>query len=430
MKSQTRFGDIAVLRKESVNPDSGPELPYLGLEHIQPGALQIKSMGVSSKVTSQKLRFHKGDILFGKLRPYFRKIATAPVDGICSTDIWVVRGIDPADNEFIKYWMASEEFIRSSTHAAEGSGMPRAQWDWVAEFRIPGHSSEARHAIGRVLGTIDEKIAANTAVSQTLEQIAQTIFKSWFVDFEPVHAKAQGQQPKGMDAETAELFPDSFKDSELGLIPSGWTIESLLECKLEIESGSRPKGGVANIKTGVPSIGAESINGLGVFNFAQTKFVPEEYFERMKRGKPTDFDVLLYKDGGKPGEFKPRVGMFGLGFPFDRFAINEHVFALRSSILRQSFLYFFIASRSTLDELRLRGIKAAIPGINQNDVLSLRLVVPTSPVLEKFDKLVQPFIEKILCLSVESRTLALLRDSLIPRLISGQLVVPAELLDD
>ena len=148
----------------------------------------------------------------------------------------------------------------------------------------------------------------------------------------------------------------------------------------------------------------------------------------MNKGKPQDFDILLYKDGGKPGEFKPRVGMFGLGFPFSEYGINEHVFILRAEEMGNPYLYFWIRLERTLEILRNRGVKAAIPGINQQDVGTIPILKPTREVLEAFNELAMPSISMILTLANESLKLANLRDTLLPRLISGELQIPDEML--
>jgi len=309
-----------------------------------------------------------------------------------------------------------------------GGTVPTLNRNHLTQIAIPEVHPKMQTTIAGILSNLDKKIETNKALSKTLEDIAQTIFKSWFIDFDPVKAKMAGEKPVGMDAATAELFPDSMEGSELGLIPKGWEVKSLFDFGLEIESGSRPKGGVKGISSGVPSIGAESINGLGVFEFSKTKFISEEFYEKMNKGKPKDFDILLYKDGGKPGEFKPRVGMYGLGFPFKRFAVNEHVFLLRAKQLGQPFMYFWIRLERTLDILRNRGIKAAIPGINQQDVGTIPTTFPGKELLTKFDEIIFPYIQLILILASESLELSNLRDALLPRLISGELQIPEEML--
>nr|AQZ19928.1 putative nucleotidyltransferase [Enterobacter cloacae] len=272
---------------------------------------------------------------------------------------------------------------------------------------------------------IDDRIALLRETNATLEAIAQALFKSWFVDFDPVHAKARGESPQGMDDATAALFPDSFEESALGMIPKEWRV-TLIDTWLDIlETGRRPKGGVSGISEGVPSIGAESIVSVGQFDYAKTKFVSEEFFSKMKSGALQSHDVLLYKDGGKPGVFLPRVSMFGDGFPFERCGINEHVFRIRvKPPLNQAFLYFWVWSDAVMHELKHRGGKAAIPGINQSDVRELKLAVANSEVLNAFDDLTAPLISNIFSNAKQAQTLAQLRDTLLPKLISGQLRQP------
>jgi type I restriction enzyme S subunit len=129
--------------------------------------------------------------------------------------------------------------------------------------------------------------------------MAAAIFKAWFVDFEPVKAKAAGATRfPTMPQPVFDVLPSTLDESEIGRIPSGWRVRPLAECTSVVETGNRPKGGVKGIKTGIPSIGAESIIGIGQFEFSKTKYVPPSFYESMKRGKVESHDVLLYKDGG------------------------------------------------------------------------------------------------------------------------------------
>ena len=172
----------------------------------------------------------------------------------------------------------------------------------------------------------------------------------------------------------------------------------------------------------MPSIGAESIVRMGEFDYTKTKFVSNDFFAAMKSGKLESRDVLLYKDGGKPGVFLPRVSMFGDGFPFATCGINEHVFRIRlKDPFGQTFLYFWLWSDAVMHELKHRGGKAAIPGINQADVKEQRLSVPDASILEKFECITSPLVSKIFNNAKKIQTLAALRDTLLPRLISGKL---------
>src|ERR1700749_1211068 len=164
-------------------------------------------------------------------------------------------------------------------------------------------------------------------MNETLEAMARAIFKDWFVDFGPTRAKMEGRAPY-LAPEIWSLFPRRLDDD---FKPDGWRLTVLEEVLSELETGGRPKGGVSGYTFGVPSVGAESIVGLGVFDYSKTKYIPQEYFEGMNKGHIKSRDVLLYKDGGRPGAFEPHLTLFGDGFPFDVCVINEHVYRLRAN---------------------------------------------------------------------------------------------------
>jgi type I restriction enzyme S subunit len=249
------------------------------------------------------------------------------------------------------------------------------------------------------------------------------VFKSWFVDFDPVRAKAEGRDP-GVPKPIDDLFPARFVNSELGEIPEGWEVDILLNHLDELEVGRRPKGGVSAYGDGVPSIGAESIVGLGVFDYSKTKYVSEKFFGSMTRGHIKSRDVLLYKDGGRPGVFEPHLTLVGDGFPFAVCAINEHVYRLRArKELGQDFLFFWLSSDLSMEEMRVRGTGVAVPGLNSTQVKSLTILVPSPAIIAAFEATVGPLVSRVLTSCNESRTLTTLRDVLLPKLISGELRV-------
>jgi type I restriction enzyme, S subunit len=325
--------------------------------------------------------------------------------------------------EFLYYNLAlRKDEIRGM---ASGSAQPILNKSAFGEIRLHCPCLAEQDRIVELLRPIDDRIALLRETNATLEAIAQALFKSWFVDFDPVRTNQQGLAPAGMDEATAALFPDNFEEATRSMIPVGWTVQPLGNWLSVLETGRRPKGGVSGIQGGVPSIGAESITRIGQFDFTKTKFVSADFFASMRGGALQSHDVLLYKDGGKPGVFLPQVSMFGDGFPFDVCGINEHVFRMRAlRPLGQTFLYFLIWSDSVMHELKHRGGKAAIPGINQSDVREIKFLLPSNDVLTRFDELTAPPVGMILNNAKQAQTLATLRDTLLPRLISGQLRLP------
>ncbi|UZK03802.1 restriction endonuclease subunit S [Venatoribacter cucullus] len=444
-----------------------------------------------------KYKVQVGDIVYSR-RGDVEKCAriTPREDGwLCGTGCLRVRVL-PAEvsTEYLHAYLCHPSVREWIVRHAVGATMPNLNTSILSALPVYIPSEAEMNFIAATWLSISEKIQLNRQINQTLEQMAQAIFQSWFVDFEPVKAKIaaredwlarqaaqsdahddvpqfsspvcyahefadaaasapatqadletfmnraamcaiSGKTDADLDAmptadyqhlyHTASLFPDELVESELGEIPKGWVVDLLGNSLSVLETGSRPKGGVAGINEGVPSVGAENIIGVGNYSYGKEKFVSREFFEKMKRGKVLDFDFLLYKDGGKPGDFKPRVSMFGCGFPYKEFAINEHVFRIRSEILGQPFLYFLIGHENVLSDLRNKGAKAAIPGINQSDVNSIRFVKPELPILTAFNASAQVFVERILKFSLESLQLSNLRDSLLPKLLSGELDISA-----
>ena len=328
--------------------------------------------------------------------------------------------LEPRFLYFYSNWSPHVDYLRSRANSGVQVNLSTSA---IKESELTVPPLAEQKAIAAVLGALDDKIELNRRMNATLEAMARALFQSWFVDFDPVRAKLDGRPPAAIDPATAALFPASFQESPLGHIPKGWEIGTLGSILDVLETGRRPKGGVGSYTSGVPSVGAESINGIGVFDYSKTKYIPLEFFEKTSSGRVAHFDVLLYKDGGKPGEFRPRVGLFGHDFPFKTFCINEHVFRMRSVRTGQSFLFFTTSHQRVLDDFANKGGKAAIPGINQPDVKSTPIVLPPKAITDAFNARADLLCDQILHNARQSRTLATLRDTLLPKLLSGELSV-------
>ncbi len=377
--------------------------------------------------TAAKYRLHDGDIVLARTGASTGSSAYVkhPPPAVFASYLVRLQTKPQFDPRFVSYYLRSENFWRFIRGVlGDKSAQPNASASTMtkAPLRAPRDREEQR-AIAHVLGTLDDKIELNRRMNETLEAMARALFKSLFVDFEPVRAKAEGRHP-ALPKSLANLFPDHFCQSALGDIPTGWRVGKLEDVLAELETGGRPKGGVSGYAAGVPSIGAESIVGLGRFDFSKTKYVPHEYFHAMTKGRVRSGDVLLYKDGGRPGEFEPHVTLFGDGFPFEVCAINEHVYRLRAiEEVGQNYLFFWLSSDLIMDEMRNKGTGVAIPGLNSTQVKSLTTLLPPGEVAHSFNTLAEPWIARLLAACNQSRTLAALRDALLPKLITGELRV-------
>ncbi len=178
---EVKLGDVAELSKVSWKIYDEP-FPYIGLEHINENKLRLNSIGDSSSVASNKYRFKTGDILFGKLRPYFRKVLLAKFDGICSTDIWVVKPKGETDNVFLFYFFANTALVDISYSSSSGTRMPRADWTFLSETSWNLPPLPEQKAIAEVLSSLDDKIDLLHRQNKTLENMAQTLFRQWFVE--------------------------------------------------------------------------------------------------------------------------------------------------------------------------------------------------------------------------------------------------------
>lgn len=236
-----------------------------------------------------------------------------------------------------------------------------------------------------------------------MSEQAQAVFNSWFVKYEPFDEPMK-ETPTGFEA------PESFEYVQID------SLEHVLE------TGRRPKGGA--VSEGIPSVGAESVKGIGTFNTSSAKYIPVDFAAKQKTGKVNGYELMIYKDGGKPGEFHPNFSMFGEGYPFDEFFINEHVFKLDFGDRGYNeFAYFWFQTDYVMHWLESNGGKAAIPGINQTVVNSIWILSPDSPKVKEYCEWIQPLFTQILKNCYSNLRLAELRDTLLPKLMSGELDV-------
>ena len=368
--------------------------------YISKGERSITEAGYKS--ASCKI-MPRGSVLFSSRAP-IGYIAIAAND-ICTNQGFksVVPNPDLVESVFLYYSLLyNRERIKalgSGTTFAEISGKVMSN----VCIRIP--SLQEQRSIASILSSLDSKIENNRKICANLEAQAQALFKHWFIDFAP--------------------FKDGkFVESELGMIPEGLIYKRIEDMPHTLETGKRPAGGVKGIDNGVPSIGAENIKGLGCYDYSKTKYVTKEYFDSMKKGKIHGYELLVYKDGGKPGYFIPNFAIFGEGYPYKEMCLNEHVFKLDFGNKGYSlFAYFFFKTKQIMSYLNAQGAKAAIPGINSKDIEVIRMPSLDNDCVQNYCNEVEDILTHILVLSKESYRLSTLRDTLLPKLMSGEIKV-------
>ena len=302
---------------------------------------------------------------------------------------------------YLYHVISSDMYEKILFDRGTGSGQPNLSPEIILGTEIPMPNLTIQKKISSILDNINSKITLNKKINKNLEQLMKCIFEDWFVNFNYSN-------------------DISFKSSELGEIPSNWNVKKLRDVLIVLESGKRPKGGISNIDDGIPSIGAENILGLGKFNYSKNKLISHEFFSTLKKGVIQDKDVLLYKDGAQLG----RKSLFMKGFPFDICCINEHVFRLQSNDeINQFYLYLWLDQEVMTNEIINLNSNSAQPGINQNDVKSLPILVPELKIISKFNKIISPMMNQIFDNALKINKLTNLRDTLLPKLMSGEIDV-------
>jgi len=350
-----------------------------------------------------------GDCLISTVRPNRRSmiwLGTADNNLVASTGFAVLRAkpgvIIP---RYLYYSIFNQAFTDYLVTREKGAAYPAVSTTDIGNAEIDLPSLSEQQEISYILGALDDRITLLLETNATLEAIVQALFKSWFVDFDPVRAKQEGREPEGMDADTAALFPDSFEESELGLVPKGWRIDNIY-ASAHLIYGAPFSSSKFNSK----GIGKPLIRIRDLKDEAPGVFTPEVH-PKGYLVKPGDIVVGMdgefraYLWGGDSAWLNQRVCVFMPKTGFPATFIHQIIIPILSAVE---------ASETATTVIHL----------GKNDIDRFRILIPNEPVLEAFGKLSDPVYKKIVEQKQIARTLTALRDTLLPRLISGQLRIP------
>lgn len=407
MNTNISLGKCVYLVKNNVDPTTIEDAPYIGLEHIGQGTLHLNGYGSSKDITSIKHEFKKGDILFGKLRPYFRKVVQAPFDGVCSTDIWVIRSNPGFHQRYIFYSMADQKFIDFSSAGSDGTKMPRAKWDHVSQFERPYLDYSTQERIADILGTLDDKIELNQQMNKTLENMAHAIFKSWFVNFDPVYAKME-RRDYPLPAEIMELFPDELVESELGLIPKGWKIQPLDKVANYLNGLAMQKYPAEENQDYIPVIKIRELRDGFTSQNSDRANINFPYDYLINNG-----DVLF----SWSGSLLLKIWCGGIG------GLNQHLFKVTSTEFPKWFYYLW-TSHYLNEFIKIAADKATTMGhIKRSDLHKSLVCIPDASILDVGNNYIGCIFERTINNSLQISTLMQTRDSLLPYLVSGKIEI-------
>ena len=278
-----------------------------------------------------------------------------------------------------------------------------------------------QQAIAHILGTLDDKIELNLRQNTTLEAMAQAIFKEWFVDFGPVRAKMEGRQPEGMSREVADLFPDRLDDEGK---PEGWKIKTIEDVAQKVGMG--PFGSSIKVSTfvasGIPIISGKHLNSV-MLSDTEYNFVTEKHAEKLKNSNVYRGDIV-FTHAGNIGQvsYIPEISMY------NKYILSQRQFYMRCdlSIVSPEFIVYFFKSPEGQHKLLANTSSTGVPSISRpvSYIKTISFILPQKNILNVFENIVKRLHRKIVNTKRENDLLISLRDTLLPKLISGELRVP------
>ena len=423
----------------------GKEFPFIDMASLPVNGRDINE--VSNKVfNGGGAKFKNGDTLFARITPCLENGKTAKVENLpvgCiahgSTEFIVLSAKSKDDEDFVYYLARLPDFRSYAISRMEGtSGRQRVSWQALAEFNLRLPEKGKRKKIGKILKSLDDKIHLNNQINQTLESIAQTIFKSWFIDFDPVRAKIAAKQ-EGKDAElaamcaisgkseaeveqmakedfaelqaTATLFPDELVESELGEVPKGWEVSSFKGFCKKIESGGTPKRSELHYWNG-------EIRWLSSGEVRETVVLDTK--EKITKTGLLNSSAKLWE------KYTTVIAMYGatagqVCLLANEMAANQACCGL---IPKDEFKSFaFLIARNSVRSLSDKASGSAQQNLNKGIIENQPCVLPRLSVARNFENLVFPLLRKWLANSEENIRLSVIRDSLLPKLLSGEIDV-------
>ena len=445
--SEYSLGEIIVTNDSTYSPKEAWDfVNYLDTSSITENRVtEIQSLDAKTeKVPSRARRkVSNGDIVYSNVRPnqkHYGLIRNQPENFLVSTGFTTIRADpDVAETEFL-YWYISQPQI---TELLQGIGentasaYPSIKPSDIEKLQISLPPLPEQKAIAHILGTLDDKIELNRRMNATLEGMAQALFKSWFVDFDPVidNALAAGNPipdelaPRAevrrqalangtANREAAKPFPDSFQETEeLGLIPEGWEVNEIENSTSTIidHRGKTPKKlGHDWAKSGIPAVSAKNIKNGKLVRRDSIKFTDTALYERWMAEELQKGDVLMTSEAplGEKLYLAKQV----------KWVLSQRLFALRANDqISGVYLYHWLNTDIAKADIDGRASGTTVQGIRQSELRKVKVLTPDENSIGAFSNTCDALMEKRAINEENTERLISLRDTLLPKLISGEL---------
>ena len=382
--------------------------------------IQVANNWVSCEdVTELKARpLPPGTVIFAKIGEALRqnRLRQLTRDTLIDNNMMgAIPSEDKVDPHYFYYALSQFDFA----DIAQGTALPYLTVAALSTLTLDVPPISEQRAIAHILGTLDDKIELNRKQNETLEAMARALFKAWFVDFEPVRAKMEGrwqrgQSLPGLPAHLYDLFPDRLVESELGEIPEGWEVKSFADT-VEIIGGGTPKTSVAEYWGG----------DIPWFSVVDAPPAPDVWVldteKKITHAGVENSSTRILPVGTTIISARGTVGRLALvGVPM---AMNQSCYGLRGKLGHRGFFNYF-TTRQLVSTLQHRTHGSVFDTITRDTLAGAQVVAPPLAVVETFERLVAPALDRIREALFESRSLATTRNTLLPKLISGELRVP------
>ena len=407
------FGTM--LHAESYIPSGKP---VVAVKHLGDNRLlheELPRIGPEDSERLARYTLREGDIVFGRKGAVERRAyINSSEDGwLQGSDCIRVRFISQNINtKYVSYVLGSSPYRKWIEKNAHGATMPSLNQEIIRRIPLPIPPIPEQRAIARILSSLDDKIELNRRMNETLEAMAFTIFKSWFVNFEPVRSKAESLEPEGIDAETAALFPDSFEETVLGVVPRGWIV-SKVGRELVTVLGGTPSRSISEYWSNgtVPWINSGKVNEFRIIEPAE--YITEKAVENSATKLLPERTTVLAITGATLGQ----VSLLEIAS-----CANQSVIGiLQSHRIPSEYIYFWIKYK--IDDLISWQTGGAQQHINKNNANDLDILCPNDEIFSTYLKLVRPVFNMIKHNCFESLNLETIRKGVLPNLLSGKIPI-------
>lgn len=410
MRKAIKIKDLGEVITGNTPPRSNPELygrhtPFIKATDIEESSkFTYFPEEFYSEIGFQKYKkslIRKGASCVVTIGSVGKKMTMAHCDCFINQAMNAVVPNNNYDDEYVYYLLKNNIHKLKMLNSGTASGRENISKSAFSNMEIEAILDKDKQIIiGKILSAYDKLIENNQKQIKLLEEAAQRLYKEWFVDLR---------------------FPGCENTPIIDGVPEGWKILTLDKISCRLEAGSRPKGGIDKTrKSGIVSIGAENVLGLGKYNFNDEKFIPKDYYLKMKKGKIVDKDILIYKDGAYIG----KTTLFQNGYPHKEAAVNEHVFLLHmKNEYLQYFVFFTLYQHKYFLKMQQLNKNAAQPGINLKSLLSLDILVPSYKLIEQYNFIITPIMNDIFEKAKQNIKLVEIRNKLLQKLMSGEIEV-------